>query len=362
VATVNEELQDASIDNAVDLQQFGTGAVLAVLAILNRYDAELSAALMVALEQVPPESFTVERFEQVLGDVRRINAEAYAAAEAEIQVQLEGMAEHESNWEYALLIGLLPLAVQRRFPVQRVSAPAALSQALGQPIQGRLLDNWLKNAREGRMTTIVNAVRTGVVEGLSVSEIIQSIRGTRAAKYADGVLNRARQGLESIIKTAVTSIAEMIKDAFWTANDDLVEAVQWVSVLDGRTSHWCMARAGKLYTPVTHRPIGHEIPWLSGPGLLHFRCRSGASRVLKSWRQLGVTGLSEQDRALMDGQVPQETTYGEWLARQSAKRQEQILGKERAMLYRNGDLSFSQMFNQYGQWLTLEQLNQRIRG
>jgi len=362
VATINEELQDAAIDNAVDLQQFGTGAVLAVLTILNRYDAELSAALLVALEQIPPESFTVERFEQALTDVRRINEAAYAAAQEEIQTQLEGLAEHESNWEFALLIGLLPLAVQRRFPVQRVSAPAALSQALGQPIQGRTLDNWLADAREGRITSIINAVRTGIVEGQSVSEIIQRIRGTRAAKFADGVLQSARKNIETIIKTAVTSIAEMIKDAFWQNNDELVAAVQWVSVLDSRTSHFCIARSGKLYTPIEHKPIGHKIPWLQGPGALHFRCRSHSQRVLKSWRQLGITGLSEQDRALMDGATPSDTTYSEWLARQSAKRQEQILGKERAMLYRNGDLSFSQLFNQFGQWLTLEQLKQRIRG
>lgn len=360
--TANEELQDAAIDNAVDLQQFGTGAVLAVLAILNRYDADLSTALMVALEQAPPESFTVERLEQVLDEVRRINAEAYAAADAEIQTQLAGLAEHESNWEYAILIGLLPLAVQRRFPVQRVSATAALSQALGQPIQGRTLDNWLTNAREGRITSIVNAVRTGVVEGESIADIIRRIRGTRAAKFADGVLQQARKSLETIIKTAVTSIAEMIKDAFWQNNDDLVAAVQWVSVLDSRTSHFCIARSGKLYTPVEYKPIGHKVPWLQGPGALHFFCRSHSQRVLKSWRQLGITGLSEQDRALMDGEIPVDTTYSEWLARQSFKRQEQILGKERAMLYHNGDLRFSQMFNQFGQWLTLEQLKQRIRG
>ena len=361
MATANDQLQDSAIDNAVDIQQFGTGAVLAVLSILNRYDAELTAALMVALEQVPPEQFTVERFEQVLGEVRRVNTEAYAAAEAEIQRELEGMAEHQADWEYAALVAILPLLVQRRYPVQRVAPVPALSQALGEPIQGRTLTNWLADARDSRITSIVNAVRTGTMDGLSIAEIIQKVRGTKAAKYADGVLQSARKNIETIIKTGITAIVESIKDAFWQNNAELVEAVQWVSVLDSRTSHYCQARAGKLYTPNTFKPIGHKIPWLQGPGKLHFRCRSTSTRVLKSWRKLGISELSPADRSLLSGEVPAETTYSEWLSRQSAARQDQILGKERALLYRNGDLSFSQMFNQYGQWLTLEQLRQRNR-
>ncbi|HEY1138783.1 MAG TPA: hypothetical protein VGE88_01055, partial [Lysobacter sp.] len=67
-------------------------------------------------------------------------------------------------------------------------------------------------------------------------------------------------------------------------------------------------------------------------------------------------------RASMDGQVPAETTYAQWFARQSAERQDDIVGVERGKLYRAGKVGFYRFYDNKGRWLTLDQLMGRIGG
>ena len=123
----------------------------------------------------------------------------------------------------------------------------------------------------------------------------------------------------------------------------------------------CRVRDGLLYD-TKHKPLGHKIPWLDGPGRLHFNCRSVSVPVLKSWRELGIDAdeLPAGTRASMDGQVPADLTYAQWFAKQSAKRQDEIVGPTRGRLYRAGRVTFDRFSDDKGRWLTLEQLQDRL--
>lgn len=61
----------------------------------------------------------------------------------------------------------------------------------------------------------------------------------------------------------------------------------------------------------------------------------------------------------MDGQVPADLTYGQWLAKQSAARQDDILGAGRGKLLRDGGIPMDQMYSPRGDLLTLDQLRAR---
>lgn len=358
--TVNEQLEDGYTNNAVDIQQYAEGLVLALVAILNRADSELSAALLTALDQVPADQFTVERLNAALGSVRGINQTAYESVASELQRELRDFSGYQSDWEYALLLGLLPPILR----VNKVSADSGYAQAESTPMQGRLLRDWLAVAASDRITRIINTVRQMSMDGAKPAEIATAVRGTRANKYADGILQKSRTELAVLIKTAVGHVAETFRNMFADSNSELVKAVKWVSVLDSRTTPYCRLRDGLLYTAVAHRPIAHKVPWLQGPGAIHFGCRSTSTLIIKSYRELGIDAnrLTPQQRSELSGETPKDSGYAEWLAKQSAARQDQILGKERGMLYRNGDLSFSRMYSSNGQWLTLDELRARLRG
>lgn len=122
----------------------------------------------------------------------------------------------------------------------------------------------------------------------------------------------------------------------------------------------CMLRDGKRYTR-DHKPIGHKLPWGAGPGRFHWQCRSTSVVITKSWRELGID-MDEMEpgtRASMDGQVPEQTTYADWIKRQSAARQDDILGPVRGKLLRDGGLTLDRFADDRGRWLTLDQLRER---
>ena len=59
-------------------------------------------------------------------------------------------------------------------------------------------------------------------------------------------------------------------------------------------------------------------------------------QILKSWQALGLKNPSGRTRASMDGQVAQTETYQSWLKKKPAAFQDEVLGQERAKLFRDG--------------------------
>jgi hypothetical protein len=142
----------------------------------------------------------------------------------------------------------------------------------------------------------------------------------------------------------------------------VIASVEWVSTLDARTSPMCRLRDGLQYTLEGHKPIGHAVPWGAGPGALHWCCRSTSTPVTKSWKELtgvDVEEFSPATRASMDGEVPADMTYAEWLKKQSAARQDEILGATRGALFRRGGLELQGFYNNRGRYLSLQELRER---
>lgn len=361
MANVNLVIENEQIAHAISIEKYKVGVVRRIIALLNRSDADLSAALAAALERLPAESFTVERLELLLDQVRLINTQAYASVATELQIDLKELAGYEVSWQRALFESAIPNPVQVRFPIASVSAEQAYAAAMSRPFQGRLLRNWATEIAADRMVKIRNAIRTGYLEGKTTDQIIRGIRGSRATGYADGFLERPRKDLAAVVRTAVSHTAATARDEFNKANDDIIKAVRWCSTLDNRTSEPCRIRDQLQYTAVTHKPIGHKVPWLQGPGKIHWCCRSTSAPVTKSWKELGIplNEMTPAQRASMDGQVPGGTTYSEWLGRQSDARKIEVLGPVRAQLLKDGKLDLEDFYSPTGEWLTLDQMRAR---
>ena len=61
----------------------------------------------------------------------------------------------------------------------------------------------------------------------------------------------------------------------------------------------------------------------------------------------------------MDGPVSSQRTYGGWLKDQPKAFQDEVLGPERAALFRSGEVSLDRFTDDAGRTLTLEQLRAR---
>lgn len=359
MATVNEILQDEYIAHAVSLEKYKLGVVRRIIAQLNRSDARLSAALTEALERMPAESFTVERLELLLDEARAVNAQAYDQVFKALEADLQELAGYEANWQQTLFHQALPEPVLVRFPLVSISSEQAYAAAMSRPFQGRLLRDWGKQVGAERIVKVRNAIRSGYLEGRTTDQIIRSIRGTKASGYADGFLERPRKDLAAVVQTAVSHTAATAREQFNVANSEILKAEDWLSTLDTKTSTDCIIRDKLSYEVGTHKPIGHKVPWLQGPGRIHFCCRSTSTPRTKSWRELGIPidEMTPGQRASMDGQVPGDTTYGTWLDRQSDARKAQVLGPVRYRLYKDGN-GLEDFYSPTGEWLTLEQIKQ----
>lgn len=360
MASVNEVLRDEAIAHQVGLQRYSTGVVRRIMALLNRTDADLMAALSAALDRLPAESFTVERLESLLHSVRSLNAEAYRRVGADLHSEMRELAEYEAGYQRRMFEAAVPAQALAAVRWDRVDLGLAHAAAMSQPFGGRLLREWGPRLAENRAFRIRESVRLGFNEGQSIQEIVRRVRGTRAKGRSDGVIEVDRRHAESLVRTAVSHTAGYVRDKFYKEHGDLIKAVVWVSTLDSKTSHDCRLRDGKQYTPKTHRPIGHGLPWLGGPGRAHWRCRSTSVPVTKSWRELGIDidDMPAGTRASMDGQVAADLTYGQWLKGQSASRQDEVLGPARGKLFRQGGLDIEKFADDRGRWKTLDQLRE----
>ncbi|MGR7566056.1 phage minor head protein, partial [Klebsiella aerogenes] len=202
--------------------------------------------------------------------------------------------------------------------------------------------------------------RQGFLLGDTQEQIAKKVRGHANRGYQDGALQMSRANAASIAKTAVGHLASTARQSFAAANDDILKGKQWLSTLDNRTSKDCRIRDRLKYT-LDNKPIGHKVPYLQGPGKIHFCCRSTETYILKSSEELGIKvgEIKDSSRASMDGQFPADTNYQDWFSRQSFTRQAEIVGETRARLIRDGGMSPDEFYNDRGEWLTLDQLRSK---
>ena len=356
--TANEQLLDELIGHEVDLTHLSNAQVVEIIKILNSQDPGLRAALIEEIDGIG-QDLSEASVALALAGVLGINRAVFARVRQALTQSTDDLIRYELSFVHSTLQAVLPVLVQDQFPVKTADFAEAQATARAMPFQGRLISEWLAGVETGRAASIRDAGRSGIVDGKPAAEIVRTIMGTRAERYADGVLQKSRRDVESVVRSAVSSAAAVASDKVFEANSVLISHVEWVSILDNRTTVMCRIRDRLPYTLGTYKPIGHKIPWLAGPGRLHFCCRSSKWPVLKSAKELGISDAEAM--ALMDGQAPQQATFGEWLERQPASRQDQILGPERGKLMRQGKLKLKDFYNDKGKLLSLAQLNERLK-
>ena len=353
--TVNELLRDSVIHHEINLAHYGNDVVRRMLEILARTDAELFQQLTAALLNVDSTTFKVERLDALLASVRAVNERAYLALREGLEAEARTMTEYEAEFQTSMFRETLPVGVN----IASVNPPAVFAAATAEPFRGRLMKEWAEKLAADRIDRIRDNVRIGFVQGRTTQDIVRSVVGTRAEKYADGLLTIDRNNAATVVRTALSHYAAAARDDFHAQNADLIASVVWSSTLDNRTSPMCQIRDGKRYrNDDTHTPIGHKVPWLEGPGKLHWNCRSSYYAVVKGWKALGLD-LPAGERSAMDGYVPGDVKFGEWFTAQTPKRQREIFGAKRYELMKRGGLAFDRFFNDKGLFLTLDQLRKR---
>lgn len=337
--TVNERILEAQIKHSVYLERYKGGVLKKIIGLLNSADddlVELIAARLTTIESRGFELSAVEtkRLEKLLQDIRKKREEVYSVLEKQLSGEMGEFADYEADFQIRLSENA---GVQASFVMPTNAQLKAI--VTSQPFRGRLLKDWASGLQQEELKRLNDAIRIGITEGQTTDQIVRRIRGTKKARFQDGILEISRRDAEAVTRTAVSHVANRARSEVYNANADIVRKLQYVATLDSRTTIICASRDGKLYD------LGKE------PALpAHFRCRS----VLIAYFEVDEVG----DRASMFGQIPANTTFSAFLKKQSKEFQEEVLGVERAKQFRSGT-PLEKFVDKSGKVYTLKELKSR---
>lgn len=398
--TANQDLFDAALRHQVALRRYSAGVLKRIKRLLEEADRDLAERLRLRLGRAIADGDpTGERLKALLADVRAMREAVHAQLRDLARGELDELAVLEGEWEHAIMSAAVPVElVVATAPLGRLKALVT-----SRPFQGRFLREWFSGLARQEQEALQQALRLGMANGETLDDIVRRVVGTRANKYADGILSTTRRNAEAVMRTAINHVSNAARAEVWDANADIIYALRWTATLDGRTSAVCRARDGDLamqggnplpkgaqvLSPPDVRPPAHincrsvMVAIFSPEGILgdrpfvrdtrgrnarevDFRAQAKA-QAGDAWKGMSTAERNAAVRRQRDawgeaniGQVPSATTYQEWMGRQDAAFQNEVLGVTKAQLFRGGKLTLDDFVDRAGRELTLDELRRRF--
>ncbi|MCL1623826.1 phage head morphogenesis protein [Moraxella sp. Tifton1] len=235
---------------------------------------------------------------------------------------------------------------------QRLNSPKSLmayaDKVFDKPLHlttnvGISLDELTKSFSKTESERVIRVIRLAHSEGLTNDKLVQLIRGSRANRYQDGILRTTTRNAHAIARTGTAIVASEAKQAFINDNKDIIKGIKVIATLDSRTSPIC-------------RHLDHQFMPIAKAKYppYHFNCRSSFEIIYDGY-------IAPKQRTSEHGVVENQTYY-EWLKKQTPDYQDEVLGKTRGKLFRDGGMSAekfkSLQLDKNFTPLTLEQMRQ----
>lgn len=318
---INDALRNMAVSHAIGLRRLTTGTVRDIIAILDEADDDLEAQI----RKANPGTETSARLTQLLQALRYINREVYGKVESSLSAKLLDLALYEAEYQERSVAKVASIAM-----LEAPTPARLLAVVTSDPFQGRILREWAEGMEAGRYDRMRAAIRIGWLEGEGVDQIVRRLRGTKAMKYKDGILELSRRSAQAVVRTAVNHTSNAARQLVYEKNPDLLEGWRFVSTLESNTCPICAALDDGTVYPLGKGPQPPR----------HLNCRCAAAPVVKG------------------GGATKRITFAKWFAEQSAEVQDDVLGPTRGKLYREGGLTLDK-FADDNRVYTLDELKRR---
>lgn len=320
-----DSLVEIATRHQVFLERLKTKQANDFVKVLGDLDKAITEVLAPLSGRV--DSLGKRQLNKVLKDLREAQSALLLRNEITFLEELKEISGYEAEFEARALTH----SIEEAFPKKKIKVPAveaAFRVAVDTPLSatGELLKPFIRKWSNNQVLGVDNAVRRAWSEGRTVPQLMQEIRGAKAAKFKDGILQgTSRRQAEAVARTAVQHVASRSRMATWQRNPDVVQKYKFVATLDSRTTVRCRSLDGRTFE------VGR------GPNPpIHINCRSTTVAVPEKKFEILEEG---QTRASKDGYVPAGQTYYQWLKKQPKAFQIDVLGPTRARLFREGGLS-----------------------
>jgi len=341
-ATVNQIIADSTVRHGIHLERFKNQQIRAMVGFLN---GQVEPDLIGQLQRYAGRTLTRSRIAEMRKAVHEITRAGYQAMHGRIRGDLYELGKIENRWQANMLQQSLPAEMAITVPM----ASAVREMVTNRPICGKFVREWFEEMPGATARRVNQQIMIGYTEGEGIDAMVRRIRGTRKLKYRDGILNRSRREIESIVRTSVSGVSNNICEGVYQANANIIGKVMISATLDTRTCEICMFEDGRTY-PVDQGP---RPPF-------HFSCRCSTVPVVKGWKAMGLEDPPATWRSSLDGRVPASVTYPQWLRRQPAALQNEALGRRKAQLFRSGKLKINQFVTSSHHILNLKELESLV--
>ncbi|WBL18509.1 phage minor head protein [Citricoccus sp. NR2] len=181
----------------------------------------------------------------------------------------------------------------------------------------------ITSAAVGLSASAAAAVRAELIRGITVGSN-PNVVARRMLRRTEGAFNGGLVRATRIARTEMLTAHRIADQDTALKNRNLITARIWLSTLDARTCSSCLAQHGTEWPVDAYGPEDHP------QGRCVFVDKT------KSWAELGFTGIEEPDMDLA-------AERDDWWENLTPEAQDRTLGKARADLLRNGDISWSDM-------------------
>ena len=360
--------------NAIDLNRYSNSVARRVINSYNDIIIDAVNQLRVIDELAAP--VKAARLRSILAQLKQ-SLDGWAGDSTELTAtELQGVAELQSQFVTDELRKALPAGVTRSaVNTVEISPQFAQSVVTTDPTQLNVVtlsddlfaaaygapQTYSLTAAQGATITLPNGqvvsksfrgiatsqaerfsqvVRNGLLTGETTPDIAKRLIGSlqfgEEAKTVGQLAAAGGQATQvadnqilTLIRTSINQVANTASQQVYEANQDITQKYRYVATLDTRTSAICRALDGR------------EFEYGKGPmPPQHFNCRSTTVPVI-NYKELGFTPPPPARRASMDGQVPANESYGEWLKKQPRTTQADALGPGKVAY-------FNRLANKYG--------------
>lgn len=326
---------DAATRHQVYVQRFGSGLVGKATKFIRKAIKRAKETVNEGLSQ-----YATARYQRQIETLRKDLGAIYGEMSEQQWLDLGEFAQYEFSFNSKLLGRIVKASVKLAEPSPEMIAAAVLSDPLELAVGSRRqvinIAGALSQFSSKKTADILSEIAIGSSLGETQRQIVRRLTSL-------GVSHEEQVG--SLVRTMTNHVASSARAETLKQNDDILQGHRWIATLDSRTTPVCRARDRKVYP-------------LDGPKPpAHWGCRSSIVPVLKPEYQREIPG-STRPSIGPDGveQVSSKTSYGDWLARQPAAFQKEVLGPARYKLFSKGDLTLDRFVDDNGKEYTLDQL------
>jgi SPP1 gp7 family putative phage head morphogenesis protein len=355
--TVNQQLADSAVLSGIAVNRFAKKVRGDVLGLLGQLRDSLTAKLN---SDAVMTDWSRQRATDLLKFAQSTIDGAYQKIGQKTVADMNGLAGVEVQKLTKTVNTAVGVELSAKMAPQQLEAIASTDKLL---VQGATQGAWWKKQENDLQHGFSTQIKLGLVSGKTIQDMVKATKNLIDTKHAGQA--------EALVRTATATVQSAAQKKYFDANVDILKGIQFCATICRRTCLTCASLDGKAWTYPGLEPIGHAMKF-PGWAPLHFGCRCTAVPVMRSWKELANVKVKDQDdakveelfqaklkekgfseekaaqihmnqRASMDGQVPQSLNYEQWLKSKPVELQQQVLGQQRWQLWYDGKASLSQM-------------------